>query len=71
VRDALGLNTEIVGVVAAEARAYSLSLEAGRPIASKLAEKLPMVWHAGDVPRFTQPVLIEDFNTSANSLGVR
>jgi hypothetical protein len=24
-----------------------------------------------DLPRFTQPVIIEDFNTSANSLGVR
>ena len=24
-----------------------------------------------DMPRFTQPVIIEDFNTSANSLGVR
>lgn len=36
VRDALGLKTEIVGVVAAEARAYSLSFEAGRPIASNV-----------------------------------
>ena len=24
-----------------------------------------------DLPRFTQPVIIEDFSTSANSLGVR
>ena len=28
-------------------------------------------WGAGDLPRFTQPVIIEDFSTSANSLGVR
>ncbi len=40
VRDALGLNTEVVGVVAAEAQAYSLSLAAGQPIASEVGETI-------------------------------
>jgi len=34
VREALGLRTEIVGVVAARAEAYALSFAAGRPVAS-------------------------------------
>ena len=36
-RDALGLKAEIVGVVSAEAPAYALSLEAGRPMEAKVA----------------------------------
>ncbi len=38
VRDALGLQTEIVGVVAARAQAYGLSFAAGRPVASDVGE---------------------------------
>jgi threonine dehydratase len=36
VRDALGLRTKIVGVVSAEAPAYALSFEAGRPVQAKV-----------------------------------
>jgi threonine dehydratase len=35
-RDALGLKTEVVGVVSAEAPAYALSFEAGRPVEAKV-----------------------------------
>jgi len=35
-RDALGLRCEIVGVVSAEAPAYALSLEAGRPVEARV-----------------------------------
>jgi threonine dehydratase len=37
VRDALGLNTEVIGVVAAGAPAYALSFAAGRPVATEAA----------------------------------
>ena len=37
VRDLLGLKTEIVGVVAANASAFALSVEAGRPVATATA----------------------------------
>jgi threonine dehydratase len=40
VRDALGLTTEIVGVVPAEAKAYSLSLAAGHPITSRVGQTI-------------------------------
>lgn len=40
VRDALGLKTEIVGVVATEARAYSLSFKAGRPISFDVGDTI-------------------------------
>lgn len=40
VRNALGLKTEIVGVVAAGAPAYALSFAAGRPIATDKAETI-------------------------------
>jgi threonine dehydratase len=36
-RDALGLSTEIVGVVAASAPAYALSFAAGRPVSAEVA----------------------------------
>jgi len=36
-RDALGLSTEIIGVVAASAPAYALSFAAGRPISAEVA----------------------------------
>ncbi len=39
-RDALGLKTEIVGVVAAGAPAYALSLAAGRPVSTNAAETI-------------------------------
>jgi len=39
-RDALGLTTEIVGVVAEGAPSYKLSFEAGRPVATERAETL-------------------------------
>ena len=39
-RNALGLKTEIVGVVAAGAPAYALSFAAGRPIATETAETI-------------------------------
>lgn len=39
-RDALGLQTKIVGVVSAHAPAYALSFEAGRPIDSPAATRL-------------------------------
>ncbi len=37
-RDALGLTTQIVGVVAATANAYALSFAAGRPVETKTAD---------------------------------
>jgi len=40
VRNALGLKTEIVGVVAAGAPAYALSFAAGRPVATNSAETI-------------------------------
>ena len=40
VRDALGLKTEVVGVVAAGAPAYALSFAAGRPIRTDTAETM-------------------------------
>ncbi|HVH74055.1 MAG TPA: threonine dehydratase [Stellaceae bacterium] len=40
VRDALGLATEIVGVVAANAPAYALSFAAGRPVSTNSAETI-------------------------------
>lgn len=39
-RDALGLDTEIVGVVSAHAPAYALSFEAGRPLAHPTSTRL-------------------------------
>ncbi len=39
-RDALGLNTEIVGVVSTSAPAYALSVAAGRPISAETAPSL-------------------------------
>ena len=39
-RDALGHKAEVVGVVAAQAPAYALSLEAGRPVATNSARTL-------------------------------
>ncbi len=39
-RDAMGLKTEIVGVVAAGAPAYALSLAAGRPVSTNAAETI-------------------------------
>ncbi|MBM3645725.1 MAG: threonine dehydratase [Alphaproteobacteria bacterium] len=40
VRDALGLSTEVVGVVSAHAAAYALSFAAGRPIATNSADTM-------------------------------
>src|SRR3546814_16390473 len=40
VRDVLGLRTEIVGVVAANAPAYALSFEAGRPVPTNRADTM-------------------------------
>ena len=40
VRNALGLQTEVVGVVAARARAYALSFAAGRPVSSDVGETI-------------------------------
>jgi threonine dehydratase len=39
-RDALGLHTEVIGVVAAGAPAYALSFAAGRPIATDTADTI-------------------------------
>ena len=39
-RDALGLETRIVGVVSANAAAYALSFEAGRPVSTNSADTL-------------------------------
>ncbi len=39
-REALGIKTEIVGVVAQEAPTYALSLAAGRPVATETAETI-------------------------------
>jgi threonine dehydratase len=39
-REALGLRTKIVGVVAENARAYALSFAAGRPVATESAETI-------------------------------
>jgi threonine dehydratase len=40
VRDALGLKTKVVGVVAANAPAYALSFEAGKPVSTNRADTL-------------------------------
>lgn len=40
VRDLLGLETKIVGIVAANAPAYALSFEAGRPVSTNTADTL-------------------------------
>jgi len=40
VRDALGLRTKVVGVVAANAPAYALSFEAGKPVSTNRADTL-------------------------------
>lgn len=40
VRDALGLKTEVIGVVAAGAPAYALSFAAGKPVATQTAETI-------------------------------
>lgn len=40
VRDALGLKTQIVGVVAEQAAAYALSFEAGEPVSTNSADTL-------------------------------
>ena len=40
VRDALGLRTEVIGVVAAGAPAYALSFAAGRPVATDTADTI-------------------------------
>ena len=39
-RDALGIKTEVIGVVASAAPAYALSFAAGRPIASPVAQTI-------------------------------
>lgn len=55
VRDALGLRTEIVGVVAARARAYALSFAAGRPVTSAVGETIA----DGMAVRVPDPAAIE------------
>jgi threonine dehydratase len=55
VRDALGLRTEIVGVVAARAQAYALSFAAGRPVASDVGETIA----DGMAVRVPDPAAIE------------
>ena len=40
VRDALGLRTEVIGVVADRAPAYALSFTAGEPVAAKVADTI-------------------------------
>jgi threonine dehydratase len=55
VRDALGLRTEIVGVVAARAPAYALSFSAGRPVASDVGETIA----DGMACRIPDPAAIE------------
>jgi threonine dehydratase len=39
-RDALGLKTKVVGVVAAEAPAYALSFAAGKPVSTNSADTM-------------------------------
>jgi ATP-dependent DNA helicase RecG len=46
-------------------------LEARYSRNSKVVRNLARYPSPPDLPRFTQPVIIEDFRTSANSLGVR
>lgn len=55
VRDGLGLQAEIVGVVAARAQAYALSFAAGRPIASDVGETIA----DGMAVRVPDPAAIE------------
>lgn len=40
VREALGLDTEVVGVVSSEANTYALSLRAGRPVTTNAADTM-------------------------------
>ena len=64
VRDALGLNTEIVGVVAAEAPAYSVSLKAGRPIAYEVGQTIA----DGMACRVPDPTALEIIRTGASRI---
>ena len=54
-RDALGLKTEVVGVVSAHARAYALSFDAGHAIESPVTTKLS----DGMACRVTEPAALE------------
>jgi threonine dehydratase len=60
-RDALGLNTEIVGVVAAEAPAYALSFRAGTPISTNSAETIA----DGLAVRVADPAAVEVIHQGA------
>ncbi len=54
-RDALGLKTKIVGVVAEQAAAYSLSFAAGKPVATNSADTMA----DGMAVRVPDPVALE------------
>lgn len=63
-RDALGLSTDIVGVVAAGAPAYRLSFEAGRPVSSNTAETLA----DGMACRVPDPAAVAAINRGASRI---
>jgi threonine dehydratase len=64
VRDALGLKTEIVGVVAARAQAYALSFAARRPVASDVGETIA----DGMAVRVPDPAAIEIILSGASRM---
>lgn len=63
-RDALGLKTRIVGVVAAGAPAYALSFEAGRPVATNRADTIA----DGLACRRPDPLAVETIRRGADRI---
>ncbi len=61
VREALGLETEVVGVVSSEANTYALSLKAGRPIITDTADTMA----DGLAVRQAHPLALDIISTHA------
>jgi len=64
VRDLLGLRTEIVGVVAANAPAYALSFEAGAPVSTEASDTLV----DGVAIRTPDPVAVDQIRRGASRI---
>jgi threonine dehydratase len=63
-RNALGLKTEVIGVVAAAAAAYALSFAAGRPVATETAQTIA----DGIACRTPDPEAVEIINRNASRI---
>ncbi|MDA0305873.1 MAG: threonine dehydratase [Proteobacteria bacterium] len=63
-RDALGLTTKVVGVVAENAPAYALSFDAGQPVATNSADTIA----DGMACRTPDPVAVEAVNKGAERI---